>query len=196
MGHHHRKFIKRELKKRLRNLNVNVRDKINRINKEIIPDESKVPEMKKVYLEAKSKDKLLLLDLDGCLAEYRVPSKSNRKIRFRPHFEKFIAEMSIHCDLFLYSFSKTYRIQCLWKRYFANHFSGVFGTKYAFEKRKSLRAFGDITSHMALLDDSEDVVHYDSQDKVILIKRWFGDSEDEELLIAEQKLKKLLEINS
>lgn len=77
---------------------------IDTINNPLASNSVKISEMRLDYLRVKTKDKLLLLDLDGFLGQYNTNLKSHQRITFRPYFDIFVREMSDHCDIFLYLF--------------------------------------------------------------------------------------------
>ena len=104
--------------------------------------------------------------------------------------------MSKNCNLFLYSFCRPTRIRYLWNKYFAKYFVGFFDLKYSFRYKKSIRAFRDLVSHILIVDDTEKVIDPDSHDKLVLIKRWLGDSNDDELLKTAKEIKCRMDIKA
>lgn len=182
MGHKARSFFKRKRLQQLRSNGFKIKKKIERINNPIRWQIDKISEMGDIFLNNRTKERALFLDLDGTIAEFVVGKKIHRKIRFRPFYEALIEEMKIICDIYLYSFAQPIRIRCLWSKYFKSKFTGFFDYRFSFACKKSLRAAKEFYSEILMVDDTPNVVHSDSTDLFIEINRWTGSSNDAELL--------------
>lgn len=143
---------------------------------------NKIDEIKKVFIQNRTHDRALLVDLDGTLIEFEEGKRKHKVPKLRPHFDTFVNQLSNHVDLFVFSASNPIRLKNIAGKYLGDKFKGFFDRRYMSRKRKCLNVFKQLDSTVLLIDDNPQLVHSSSQQDVIRISTWKGDPNDDELL--------------
>lgn len=146
------------------------------------------------------KSHLLVLDLDGTLISYgdpprqsrqkenmeaAAPQKDRRRRFLRPHFQKFMEQVSKNFDIVVFTMGTESHLRYFLKKYFGNYANVGLSRRWMHKNLKDIVPFLTLGKAIAFVDDDNRHYKFQSYKFLIEIPRWTAeDTTDEGLLDA------------